>query len=412
MVQLSYVLSSLALLSVATAAPSAEARHNHNGGPKAVYFMTNEAGGNNVVALKVGRDGKLSDGSITSTRGKGASAINAANSAPAGPDSTFSQDPLKVVGDMLAVVNPGSNTLSLFSIDSRDATRLRLIGRPVDTMGDFPVSVAVSETLKTACVANSGAKSGIACFSMSSRRGLRPLDKKLRSIPLNQSTPPSGPPSTISDTFFSSDSSYLFATVKGDGANNTSNPGFLSVFPVKDGKVSRKETRSSPPGTTTLFGSVPLPNSRRDDGSSGIFISDPGFGGLTVSVSKEHRRGDPSVSTLATSRVDGQKASCWSTYSDKTGTAFLGDAGLNRLVEIDTASGAIVSETSPSNGNPGMLDLVAGGNYLYGLSAGAPGGAAIAVFDVGGGKGKVRAIQNFRPKKFSGVSASGLTLKT
>jgi len=35
----------------------------------------------------------------------------------------------------------------MFSIDTRDPTQLRLVGKPVDTLGDFPVTVDMSERL-------------------------------------------------------------------------------------------------------------------------------------------------------------------------------------------------------------------------------------------------------------------------
>ncbi len=48
---------------------------------------------------------------------------------------------------MLVAVNAGSNTLSLFKIDEQEPTKLMRVGEPVDTMGEFPVSVAASTVL-------------------------------------------------------------------------------------------------------------------------------------------------------------------------------------------------------------------------------------------------------------------------
>ena len=55
---------------------------------------------------------------------------------------------LKLVNQSLVAVNAGSNTLSMFKIDERDATKLVMVGQPVSTMGDFPVTVAASESLR------------------------------------------------------------------------------------------------------------------------------------------------------------------------------------------------------------------------------------------------------------------------
>jgi len=61
--------------------------------------MTNAAA-NSVVALKVAVDGKLSDGSITSTGGAGENGINAATGKPAAPDALFSQGVVTVAGSV------------------------------------------------------------------------------------------------------------------------------------------------------------------------------------------------------------------------------------------------------------------------------------------------------------------------
>lgn len=62
-----------------------------------------------------------------------------------------------------------------------------------------------------------------------------------------------------------------------------------------------------------------------------------------------------------------------------------------------------------TNGNPGMIDLVSAGHFVYALSPGnATTGAAVTVFDVSGGQGTAKQIQNFSP---TGVtdSAQGMT---
>lgn len=68
----------------------------------------------------------------------------------------------------------------------------------------------------------------------------------------------------------------------------------------------------------------------------------------------------------------------------------------NRLVEADLANGTIISNITPPNENPGMIDLVAAGNHVYALSPGngtTP--ASVAVFDISGGPGTAEAVQNF-----------------
>jgi hypothetical protein len=205
--------------------------------------------------------------------------------------------------------------------------------------------------------------------------GLSPLDTSLRPFALNQTTPPSGPLNTVSQTFFNADSSALFTTVKGNpGVNNT---GFLSVFPVVNGAVSTTETRSSPAGTAVLFGTALLPN------SSDIFVTDASFGSATLSLD-----GNNDGSVVAKTNIADQKATCWAAFSDVTGTAFVTDVAVNHLVEVDTATGSLINELNSGNGNPGMIDLVSAGNFIYALSPGNESvKAAVTVFDVSGGRG-------------------------
>ena len=65
--------------------------------PKALYFMTNAAE-NSIVALPIGEDGKLSDGTITPTGGKGAQEVDATTGIPNAPDGLASQGAVKVAG--------------------------------------------------------------------------------------------------------------------------------------------------------------------------------------------------------------------------------------------------------------------------------------------------------------------------
>ncbi|TVY57955.1 hypothetical protein LCER1_G002355 [Lachnellula cervina] len=355
-------------------------------GAKAIYFLSNAAN-NSVVALKVAADGSVSDGSMTATGGAGMSGVDAAGK-PAGADGLFSQGSVKIAGNTLIAVNPGSNTVSMFSINPSDPTKLTMIGAPASTLGEFPVSVTISQKLAIACVANSGAKSGIACLSMTAH-GLKPLDKALRPIPLGQTTPPSGPLNTISQTFFNADSTALLTTVKGNPMVN--NTGFISAFPVDNGSVSPQEMRSSPNGTAVLFGVTLLPGS-----NDKIFMTDASFGAATVSLSA-----GLIGSTAASTKIDGQMATCWATFSGATGTAFVTDVLVNHLVEIDPASGAIVKATAGATGNLGMIDLEGKGNFIYALApgnttAGTP--AMVTVWDVSGGKGTAKVVQNFAPQ--------------
>lgn len=78
--------------------------------------------------------------------------------------------------------------------------------------------------------------------------------------------------------------------------------------------------------------------------------------------------------------------------------------GVNSLVEIDTESGEILKKVMGTNGNAGMIDLNSKGGFVYALSSGSgvAGGngtsSKVVVFDVQGGRGSVKEVQNFELK--------------
>ncbi|KAK5651995.1 hypothetical protein OQA88_10898 [Cercophora sp. LCS_1] len=394
------------------ASGSTACRGKSSGAGKALYFITND-NANAVVALRVGANGLLSQGSVTPTNGAGSIALDAANQ-PATPDALVSQSALTIAGNLLFAVNAGSNTLSMFSIASSDPTRLSLVGTPVSIPGEFPNTVAASAKNNLVCVGTSGAVSGVSCAAFSPTRGLSAMDA-LRPFDLNQTTPPVGPTNTVSQVFFSADESALLTTVKGDPP--TGKTGFLSSFAVQqrslNGKrgtdrqnaratVSAQETRSIPNGTAVLFGSQSIPGTNR------IFATDASFGAALLSV-------DPSTGqavTLATGTVDGQVATCWVTLSSKTGTAFVTDVGVNRLVEMSLEDASVLSVLDLSaNGDPGLIDLRAAGDFVYALSPGnGTTQAAVTVVDVSGGRGTARQVQHFELGGVGGRNSMGMAV--
>ena len=104
-------------------------------GARAIYFMTNQDD-NSVIMLPVQEDGTLAEGSIISTGGKGGVLIDAMTNAPVASDSLASQGAVRVVGNSLFAVNAGSNSLSMFAIDSTDPAKLTPVGQPAATGGD------------------------------------------------------------------------------------------------------------------------------------------------------------------------------------------------------------------------------------------------------------------------------------
>lgn len=292
----------------------------------------------------------------------------------------------------------------MLSISPSDPTRLSLVGTPVPVPGEFPNTVGASAKHKLVCVGTSGALSGVSCATFSPTDGLGAMDA-LRPFDLNQSTPPVGPTNTVSHVFFSADESSVLTTVKGDPPTNKT--GFISSFAVQRmgsglATVSSTETRSVPDGTAVLFGSQPVPGTNR------VFATDASFGAALLSV-------DPSTgqsTTLAAGSVQGQVATCWVTLSPTTGTAFVTDVGVNRLVEMSIEDASVLSELDLSaNGDPGLIDLRAAGNFVYALSPGnGTTQAAVTVVDVSGGRGTARQAQHFELGGMAGRNSMGMAV--
>ena len=389
---------------------------------KAIYFLTNDAE-NAVVAVPIGADGMLSKGTVMKTGGAGSIAVDDKGK-PATPDALVGQSALTVVGNVshqpessldiacariqltelenLFAVNAGSNTLTMMAISSDDPTALSAVGKPVAVPGEFPNTVAASAKNKLACVGTTGAVAGISCATFSDK-GLGKMDG-LRAFDLGQKTPPVGPLNTVSQAFFSSDESALFTTVKGDPAVN--NTGFLSMFPVQAANgaaaLSKKDVRSSPNGTAVLFGSATMPND-----PSSLFVTDASFGAAVLKVDS---KGEASV--VGSQAIKDQAATCWATISDATNSAFVTDVGKNRVVEMSLKDASIIKQLDLSaNGDPGLIDLRAAGDFVYALSPGnGTTNAAITVLDVSGGQGSMKQVQHFDLGCLAGNTAQGMAV--
>lgn len=284
---------------------------------------------------------------------------------------------------LIFVTNAGSNTLSVLSVDKSDPAKLELLGEPMSTNGEFPVSVAVSSDLKIACVANGGAVAGMSCASYDSKTGLGKFDA-LRPWNIGQSTPPMAPVNGPAEVFFNADESEVVVMVKGN--MTAALPGFVATYAVdkNSGQVAMTGPEVTPNGSLALFGTALIP------GTSNVLASDAGFGGLILNL-------DALETPIAVTNITDNVATCWAITSPVSGTGYLNDIVIPHLVEVDLTNGDIVTVVSNENKGQGMADMRAIGDRIYALSPGNGTGypAAITVFDVSGGRGSVKSIQNF-----------------
>ncbi|KAI9703654.1 MAG: hypothetical protein M1836_007424 [Candelina mexicana] len=373
----------LATLSAAATIPDTSLLSARAPNANVLYVLTNEAQ-NSVLALKVGADGTLSDGSTTSTGGKGYSAYP--------PDSYKGhsyQGSLGVLGSFLVAVNTGSNSFSVFSIDENDATKLTQVGQTISSQGEYPVSVAISEKLSKFCIANTGNKGSVACFSLDQQaQKITPTDATPRSISggflLHVATPPQDSYRTLSEILFNDDSTALIATIKGDKQN----PGVMSVWPVSEnGDISTKRTNSTPASTKYLSGAATIP------GTNQLLVTDYGtdISGAVI-VSRDAKTDTFAVDhTIA---IETNNQITHAVYSSSSKSLFVSDELVNHITEIDPKSGKILNDIlvgTPTE-HKGFSDLTALGGFLYALDAKEEG--SIAVLDA-----KTRKeVQNFGAK--------------
>ena len=259
----------------------------------------------------------------------------------------------------LFVVNPGSKTLSMFLIDDNDPWHPTLVGKPADTLGDFPMSVSYSSQIKTACVLNGGAVGGVTCFSADHAKGLTVLDQAPRNVSkaLHETTPPAGPPGTASDIVFNPSGTALFATIKGN-PGPPAVPGFIYAWPVNLGKVSTEAVINSLPDVILDFSMNFL-------GSDGrLIITDPSFGASIVNVSPKL-----TISEDKHVAIPNQGAACWSAYASRFNSAYVIDAGHPNITIVNPASGAIKGVINYNATAKGGFDTAIDRTFMYTLAS-------------------------------------------
>uniref|UniRef100_A0A8H7Y8Z6 3-carboxymuconate cyclase n=1 Tax=Psilocybe cubensis TaxID=181762 RepID=A0A8H7Y8Z6_PSICU len=387
----SRIALALALASSVFAAPSGfRSPHSSQSSSSsgAAYFITNDPSGNQIIAMNIASNGKLSGVSAVSAGGRGAHGI----SNPIGPDPLFSQGAIKAsaAAKMLVTVNPGSNTLSMFAINPNNPTKLTMVGSPVSSEGEFPMSVAINAKGSMVCVLNGGTVNGVNCYTPDSKLGLIAKPNTLRSLGLNQTTPATGPAGTTSHIVFSEDGSKLIASVKGVPPT----PGFLAAWDIAaDGSLSAEPVKSTPAAGGLLpFSMTVIPGTNAilaTDAGVGFDIFDFGSGGNGTSS------GDSASSSVVP--IDGQSATCWSSFSSKSGNFYLTDIGTATVTEVNVSknlTGSIVKQYPQAKGSATIdndVATVGKNNFLYVLAANA---TTVNVLSVNT-PGKATPVQNF-----------------
>ncbi|KAH7872876.1 uncharacterized protein C8R40DRAFT_1051741 [Lentinula edodes] len=356
--------------------------------------MTNEDSGNYILAADVGSDGQVNLREAYATGGMGLHGINGGNT---GPDGLFGQGSVAVsnVTNMLVAVNPGSGTVSLFSINPSDPSNLTLIGDPAGSGGQWPTSVTFNKAGDIVCALNGGEVNGVSCFSVHQTSGLTPLADTTRYLGINQTTPAAGPTNTVSQILFSSDSSKLLVAYSG---TTPTAPGYLGYYDIGvNGSLSKNFSAiASPSGGVLPFSITPVP------GQEAYVVADPALGFEVFDLTGANRSSAVAIS--------GQGATCWSTYSPSTGSYMLIDAQ-GRIFEIAidpaTLQSTIIGNYTQFLGD-GLIDSdvmsVNGTDYMYTLAAGIN---SLEVFALPA-PGRLQSVQQFNIS--TAVESVGITV--
>jgi len=297
----------------------------------AVYSMTNGAP-NYVLVSRVNSSGYLSYVGRYATGGNGVGEVS--GSCLTAADPLLSQGSVRVseCSRYLFVVNAGSNTLSFFRIGIDDPTELKLVG-VYDTGYDFPTSVSYSPQLRIACVIGTGAKNGLRCFQVW-KSGLLLLPDWDRPTGLTQTTPPVGPPNTLSDVIFSQKSDAVYVSVKGL-PGNAAHPGALNIYAISSSRCGSpvKWSLAATPVVVAATSGL-LPFSLTLVYPDLVLATDPAVGLDLFTVRRTRPTGDL-VTSVVTVPLAGQQATCWSVYSKPTGYVYVSDPNNGTISEID-----------------------------------------------------------------------------
>jgi len=338
-------LGALALLSLSAA--SFAGPENFDGG-HAVFFMTNSAKSNEVVAYERNPYGTLYGAHHFATGGRGSGGKG---------DPLASQGSLTLSQDhnWLFAVNAGSGTLSVFRV----VGSLLILTDRVPTGGAEPTAVAQHGNL--VYVLNAAGSSSVNGFAFFGGH-LAPIPDAQSFLSANLANPGS--------VAFSPDGKFLIATEK---ASNK-----IDVFAVqRDSTLSAaKVTSSAGPGA---FAATVAPNGT-------VVVSETGSGGTTSAISSYHIAVDGSLATVSASVPTLGAANCWNAITPDGRFAYVSNAGSSSISGFTVGAngtlapiGSTVVGTNPAGSGNLDIAISSDGRFLYSLNSA---GGSIGTFAI------------------------------
>ena len=337
--------AALALVSVSTG--SFAAQENLPTG-SAVFFMTNNAQSNEVVAYERNPYGTLYAANHFATGGRGSGGKGDPLSAQG--SLTLSQD-----HQWLFAVNAGSGTLSVFRV----VGSLLVLSDQVATGGAEPVSVTQHGNL--VYVLNATASSSITGFAFSAGH-LSPIPNAQGYLSANLANPGS--------VSFTPDGKFVLATEK---ASNK-----VDVFAVQpNGTVSTVQVNpSAGPGAFAVIGAA----------NDTAIVSETGSGGTTAAISSYRIDANGTLTPISTSVPTLGAANCWNAITPDGRFVYVSNAGSSTIAGFSISStgalapvGSTIVGTNPTGS--GNLDIAVSsdGKFLYSLNSA---GGSIGAFAI------------------------------
>ncbi len=321
--------------------PQNDDQRDGDGGPRAVYTLTNQVAGNAVAVFARAGDGTLTPAGSFSTGGAGTGAGLGSQGAV-----TLSND-----GRLLFAVNAGSNDVSVFRVDPQG---LSLLSR-TPSGGTLPTSVTVSRNV--VYVLNTGGAGNISGFTVGSTGGLTPIAGSTKSL----STAAAGP----AEVSFSPDGRELVVTEKGTSE--------LDVYPVdKNGVAGERTSYTSAGGTPFGFAFGPR---------NLLFVSEAAAPGSASSYALNN---EGNLQVISGAVLTHHGAPCWAvvTTDGRFGYTGNGSGSVSGFSIAPDGAIRLLGDGATAVIGSGVNDIALSANsrYLYVLQTG--GAQAIHAFRV------------------------------
>jgi 6-phosphogluconolactonase len=295
-----------------------------------VYTMTNDPAGNHVIRYDRGEDGALTNPSYFATDGLG-SGTSLGNQGGLG----LSED-----GNMLLVINAGSDEISAFRVNSDG---LKLTDK-VSSGGIQPISITIHKDL--VYVVNAGGSGNIAGFQLSNKG-------KLSQIP-GSIQPLSGGAVGPAEIAFNPDEKVLVVTEKSTN--------IIDTYMVDDDGIAH--------GPVTHASNGQTPFGFAFDKRGHLIVSEAANGSLS-----SYAVGDNgNLKTVSASIPDFHAAPCWVVVTKDGKFAYTNNAHDGTTSSYNVDQKGMLSLLDPVAGTPGAgnIDLALSKNskFLYSLNSG------------------------------------------